>query len=81
MGYTIENSSGFGISLDELTNEKEIQDILTLIANTIGKKGVKKKIKNLLGRPWDGRVRYILKRVPLSHRLRGSLLKSCSVHA
>jgi len=32
LGSTIENSTGFGISLDELSNEKEIKDILTFIA-------------------------------------------------
>ena len=35
LGSTIENSTGFGISLDELSNEKEIKDILTFIANLI----------------------------------------------
>ena len=38
LGSTIENSTGFGISLDELSNEKEIKDILTFIANLIEKK-------------------------------------------
>ena len=37
MGSTIENSTGFGISLDELSNEKEIKDILTFIANLLEK--------------------------------------------
>ena len=37
LGSTIENSTGFGISLDELSNEKEIKDILTFIANLIEK--------------------------------------------
>ena len=38
LGSTIENSTGFGISLDELSNEKEIKDILTFIANIVEKK-------------------------------------------
>jgi len=37
LGSTIENSTGFGISLDELSNDKEIKDILTFIANLIEK--------------------------------------------
>jgi glycine dehydrogenase len=38
LGSTIENSTGFGISLDQLTNEKEIKDIVTFIANILEKK-------------------------------------------
>ena len=38
LGSTIEDSTGFGISLDELSNEKEIKDIVTFIAKLIGKK-------------------------------------------
>ena len=37
LGSTIEDSTGFGISLDELSNEKEIKDILNFIANVIEK--------------------------------------------
>ena len=37
LGSSIENSTGFGISLDELSDEKEIKDILTFIANLIEK--------------------------------------------
>ena len=45
MGSTIENSIGFGISLDELSNEKEIKDILTFIASSIGKEEHLENIK------------------------------------
>ena len=38
MGSTIEESTGFGISLDELTDENEIHKIVTVIANALGKK-------------------------------------------
>ena len=38
LGSTIEDSTGFGISLDELSDEKEIKDIVTFIANLIEKK-------------------------------------------
>jgi len=40
LGSTIENSSGFGISLDELSNEKEIKEVTQKILREIliGKK-------------------------------------------
>ena len=37
LGSTIEDSTGFGISLDELSDEKEVHSILTFIAEAIGK--------------------------------------------
>jgi len=45
LGSTIENSTGFGISLDELSDEKEIKDILTFIANLIEKEEDLEQIK------------------------------------
>ena len=45
LGSTIEDSTGFGISLDELSNEKEIKDIVTFIANLVGKKEYLEHIK------------------------------------
>ncbi len=38
LGSNIQDSTGFGISLDELSNEKEIKEIVTFIANVIEKK-------------------------------------------
>ena len=38
LGSTIDKSTGFGISLDELTDESEIYKILNFIANALGKK-------------------------------------------
>ena len=38
LGSTPEDSTGFGLSLDELSDEKEIHKIITFIANVIGKK-------------------------------------------
>tara|TARA_Y100001970_G_scaffold287767_1_gene413227 strand:- start:3435 stop:6344 length:2910 start_codon:yes stop_codon:yes gene_type:complete len=38
LGSSLEDSTGFGISLDEMSDEKEIKKILTFIANAIGKK-------------------------------------------
>ena len=38
LGSTIEDSTGFGISLDELTDKNEIHKIVTFIANGLGKK-------------------------------------------
>ena len=47
LGSKIEESTGFGISLDELTDETEIYKILSFIANAIGKKrDFKKNITN-----------------------------------
>ena len=37
IGSTIEDSTGFGISLDELSDEEEINEIVAFIANAIGK--------------------------------------------
>ena len=38
LGSTIEESTGFGISIDELTDKNEIHKIVTFIANGLGKK-------------------------------------------
>ena len=38
LGSTIEDSTGFGISLDELTDKNEIHKIVAFIANGLGKK-------------------------------------------
>ena len=38
LGSTIEESTGFGISLDELTDKNEIQKIVTCVANGLGRK-------------------------------------------
>ena len=43
-GSNIQNSTGFGISLDELSDEKEIFEILAFIANALGKKDVLNQI-------------------------------------
>ena len=37
LGSTIEDSTGFGISLDELSDEREVHAILTFISKAIGK--------------------------------------------
>ena len=44
LGSRIEESTGFGISLDELTDENEINQILNFIANALGKTTHSKKI-------------------------------------
>ena len=38
LGSSIEDSKGFGVSLDELTDENEILKIVSFIANALGKK-------------------------------------------
>ncbi len=45
LGSRIEESTGFGISLDELTDENEVYEILNFVANALGKKRDFKEIK------------------------------------
>ena len=45
LGSTIEESTGFGISLDELTDKNEIHKIATFIANGLGKKEILRKLQ------------------------------------
>ena len=45
LGSTLEESKGFGVSLDELTDENEVLNLVFLIANALGKKEDIKPIK------------------------------------
>ena len=46
LGAEIDNATGFGISLDELSSNEEVNDILNFIANAIDKKNHVTKVLN-----------------------------------
>ena len=59
LGSNIEDSTGFGVSLDELSDEKEINEILTFIAKASGKTEDLKQITTDKD--------FLIERIPLRH--------------